>query len=318
PDTAYHEADSLPWENGGRHVTFPHTVPADSNADYRGLPEFPFMDQVTLDLALEGVNRLDLGKGPPPDVLAVSLSATDYIGHMYGPDSRELHDQVLRLDRALGVFLDSLYKLRDSTKIIIALTGDHGVQSYPAAYTARTHKAAQNYDFRPQAREMRSALVARGADRDAFRFFEGMLFLNRPNLIQNGINPDSVLREFATMIRAQPGHPRVDLVSTLAKADTTVDFVARRWLHTLTPESGVEAVVTLPSRSVWEGTATAQHGSPQDDDAWVPVLFYGGPFKPGRYPAFTRVVDMAPTLAWVLGVRPTEALDGRILWSAIR
>jgi hypothetical protein len=318
PDSAYRESDSLPWENGGQHVTFPHVVPADSTADYRGLPEFPFMDQVTLDLALEGVSRLDLGKGPAPDVLAVGLSATDYIGHMYGPDSRELHDQVVRLDRMLGVFLDSLYKLRDSSKVIIALTGDHGVQSYPAAYTFRTHKAAQNFDIEPDVRAMRDSLVAHGAPRGAFRFSEDMLFLDRPALTAAGLKPDSVLKAFTALVRAKPGRPRVDLVAQLAKQDTVNDYVARRWLHTLPSGSGVEAVVTFPSHSVWGTASLAQHGSPHDDDAWVPVLFFGAPFKPGRYPAVTRVVDMAPTLAWTLGVRPTEPLDGHILWPALR
>ena len=89
------------------------------------------MDQLTLDLALEGVTELGLGTGPQPDLLAVSLSATDAIGHRYGPDSRELHDQILRLDRMLGVFLDSLYTLRDSAGVVIALTADHGVASFP-------------------------------------------------------------------------------------------------------------------------------------------------------------------------------------------
>ena len=65
-------------------------------------------------------------------ILAISLSATDYIGHKYGPDSREIHDQILRLDRTLGRFLDSLYTLRDSSRVLIALTSDHGVAPLPS------------------------------------------------------------------------------------------------------------------------------------------------------------------------------------------
>ena len=63
------------------------------------------MDELTLDFALAGVNALELGTGPQTDVLAISLSTTDAVGHRYGPDSRELHDQILRLDRSLGAFL---------------------------------------------------------------------------------------------------------------------------------------------------------------------------------------------------------------------
>src|SRR5258708_30641016 len=92
--------------------------------------------------ALEGVNALRLGTGSATDVLAISLSATDYIGHRYGPESREIHDHILRLDRSLGAFIDSLYKLRDSSAIVFALTADHGVTSFPELAPPRAHRNA--------------------------------------------------------------------------------------------------------------------------------------------------------------------------------
>jgi arylsulfatase A-like enzyme len=80
----------------------------------------------------------------------------------------------------------------------------------------------------------------------------------------------------------------------------------------------VRLVVTIEPYSVWGSSSTGIHGSPHDYDARVPVLFYGAPFKPGRYTQFARVVDMAPTLAWVAATTPTERLDGRVLWPALR
>ena len=89
------------------------------------------MDEITLDFALDGLRALSLGETPRTDVLAISLSATDLIGHGYGPDSKEMHDNILRLDRSLGVFLDSLFKLRDPSHVAIVLTGDHGIGTIP-------------------------------------------------------------------------------------------------------------------------------------------------------------------------------------------
>src|SRR5919107_3909939 len=89
------------------------------------------MDSLTLALALDGLRTLDLGRGPAPDLLNISLSTTDNVGHRYGPDSRELHDQILRLDRDLGAFLDQLFRERDSTRIVIALTADPGMTPLP-------------------------------------------------------------------------------------------------------------------------------------------------------------------------------------------
>src|SRR6476620_9338349 len=99
------------------------------------------MDRLTLDAALEGLQALELGRGPQTDLLAISLSTTDYVGHRYGPDSREQHDNILRLDRALASFIDSLYRLRDSSTIVVALTADHGVSSFPELAAARAGRA---------------------------------------------------------------------------------------------------------------------------------------------------------------------------------
>ena len=85
----------------------------------------------------------------------------------------------------------------------------------------------------------------------------------------------------------------------------------------LPPELPVEVVVTLQPYNYW-GQGNATHGTPHDYDAHVPVLFYGPPFKPGKYDEFARVVDMAPTLAEVLGITPLERLDGHVLRSSIR
>ena len=85
----------------------------------------------------------------------------------------------------------------------------------------------------------------------------------------------------------------------------------------LQPNSPVEVVVTLQPYNYWS-RSNATHGTPHDYDAHVPVLFYGSPFKAGKYDEFARVVDMAPTLASVLGATPLEKLDGHILRSALR
>src|SRR5690349_19124191 len=97
----------MPWERRGRDIAFPHVLPPAAAID-TGLKYYPWADSLTLDFALEGVRRTRLGRRPRPDLLVVSLSATDEVGHDWGPDSREMHDQILRLDRWLGRFLDSL------------------------------------------------------------------------------------------------------------------------------------------------------------------------------------------------------------------
>ena len=319
PEREYQEADSVPLENGGHNYTFPHRFPSDSSAAARVLAAFPMMDEVTLQAALAGVEALQLGRGPQTDLLAVSLSTTDAVGHAFGPDSREIHDQILRLDRYLGAFLDSLFKLRDSTRVLIALTADHGVQPYPAIHAARVRGAVARYaDVDPPYADLVAGVTARGVDTSALHFAEGMLFVDRAAFARAHVDVDSTLRRFADAVRKVPGVGRVDFVRTLAQADTVHDAVARRWLHMLSPELPVELVVSLEPYAYWAGTPIATHGTPNDEDAHVPVVFWGALVRAGRYGEFARVVDIAPTIAHALGVPPLERLDGHVLAHALR
>lgn len=315
----YDEPDSVGIENGGRGFTFPHPFPADSVTAARLLPNYPMMDEVTLQAALAGVTALNLGRGPQTDLLAVSLSTTDAVGHAFGPDSRELHDQILRLDRYLGVFLDSLFALRDSTRVVIALTADHGVQPYPEIHARRNRGAVARYvDLDPVYLAILSGLKAHGVDSSAFHLDEGMLFVDRPAFAHARLNADSVVRQFIHDARKVPGIGRAELTRSLASLDTTHDATARRWLHMIPPDLPVEAVVSLEPYAYWTGVTIATHGTPNDEDAHVPLVFWGVPFKAGHYDVFARVVDIAPTLAAVLGVSPLELLDGHTLSLALR
>jgi predicted AlkP superfamily pyrophosphatase or phosphodiesterase len=319
PASEYSEPDTVEVESAGRGFTFPHPFPSDSGAAARLLPNYPMMDDVTLRAGLAGVEALNLGRGPQIDLLAVSLSTTDAVGHAFGPDSREIHDQILRLDRYLGAFLDSLFALRDSTRILIALTADHGVQPYPAIHAARTKGAIETFvDLNPLYLGTLSRLMARGIDTSAFRLQEGMLFVDRAAFARAHVNADSVVRHFADDVRKVPGVGSADLVASLPRADTVKDAVARRWIHMLPPDLPVELVVSLAPYAYWEGVTMATHGTPNDEDAHVPLIFWGPAFRPGHFSDFARVVDLAPTLAAAIGIPPLERLDGHALSRALR
>ncbi len=316
----YPEVDDVPQENAGRGGnTFPHLAPTDPAQAASVLAAFPWMDDFTLQFALAGLDAMKLGTGPQTDILAISLSTTDAVGHAFGPDSRELHDQILRLDRYLGAFFDSLYKVRDSSRVIVALTADHGVAPYPGV-KSHDPNGSGVYVRAPLDTAWAAEARVTAALRDSTRFIWDTPFLlvNRAALTAGKLSPDSVIRAFVAAERKAPGVLRVDLMRDLARADTTKDAIARRWLHMVPPDLPVEVVVTLRPYNYWGEGGIATHGTPHDYDAHVPVLFYGAPFKPGKYDEFARVVDMAPTLAAILGAAPLERLDGQILRSAIR
>lgn len=324
PETAYAEVDSQPWENGGRDVTFPHHLPTDSARAAIVFAGVPSMDSLTLAFALAGAEAMKLGRSGVTDLLAVSLSATDAIGHAFGPSSREIHDQVLRLDRYLGWFLDRLFERYGRDQLLIVLTADHGVTPYPEDSRAHGQPSAQwvSIDTLVDAvnRQLDHATGAT-ASREWLEFDTGLLFLrDNGRLTATGLRPDSVLALVARRIRAVSGVARVDAPADLATADTAADPVARRWLHEIAPGAGVVLVVTLAEWNAWTyagGIAYAAHGQPSDLDAHVPLILWGRGVRAGPYGNRVATVDIAPTLARLMGLTPLSIPDGRVLVEAL-
>ncbi|MCE9602232.1 MAG: alkaline phosphatase family protein [Gemmatimonadetes bacterium] len=315
PADRYAEPDTNPLESLGTDLTFPHTLPADEALAMRSFSQYPWMDSLTLAFALEGVRTMGLGATPTrTDLLAVSLSTTDAVGHRYGPDSREIHDQILRLDRYLGAFLDSLQALRGAGRIIVALTADHGIAPFPEWRSPwyRNHDAQRVDPKRAWAR-VYAAMRAAGVDTAAVDSDDGFRVRDAEAFRRAGVDPDAMAAIWVRELRRYNGVLRADLLRDLASADTVHDDIARRWLHMLPPDGPVRAVVTLEPFGYWAGVDYATHGQPHDYDTNVPVIFWGPGIARGRRAGEARVVDMAPTLATLLGITPLERLDGRAL-----
>ncbi|HEY6223463.1 MAG TPA: alkaline phosphatase family protein [Gemmatimonadales bacterium] len=331
PDSAYAEPDSEPWENGGHGVTFPHYLPTDSARAALVYPAVSSMDSLTLAFALAGADAMRLGRGDVTDLLSVSLSTTDAIGHAFGPDSREIHDQVLRVDRYLGWFLERLFDRYGRDNLLIVLTADHGVTPYPDFSRLHGHPQAEFVGIDTlvdavnqqldHAISTTAATSAASAPRSWFAFDSGILF-QRDNgrLAALGFRSDSVVDVVARRIRAVAGVARVDTPASLAAADTTADPIARRWRHELAPDAGAALVVTLADWNAWELPGVppiAMHGQPSDLDAHVPLIFWGQGMRGGIYGARANTVDIAPTLARLLGLSPLSVVDGRVLSEAV-
>jgi len=319
PASAYPEPDSVSGESFGQEFLFPYTMPSDSMRATSMLVAFPFMDQYTLDFAWRGVRALALGQRAHTDLLAVSLSTTDAVGHRWGPESREMHDHVLRLDRMLGAFLDSLVSVVGGERLAVVLTADHGMASSPEVRTAANASGRRVYldEFQHAVNAAATAAARAKIPLEALGFDGFTLTVDRTVVPGRDRDIRRVGDAFVKAARHVPSVLRADLLEDLAKADTVNDAIARRWLHMFRPGGEVIATVTLTPHSIFGEANPATHGSPHDYDAQVPLIFWGSPFRAGRHEAFTRVVDIAPTLASLLGLTPAERLDGVVLEHAL-
>ena len=318
PDSAYPEADSAAWENAGRDGVFPHRLPADSVRATAAYTATPFLDSLTLAFALQGVEQLRLGRRGPTDLLAIGLSSTDAVGHIFGPDSREVRDQILRLDRYLAAFFERLADRVGRNDYIVVLTADHGITPFPAASRARG--ATDAYDVRLDTlihavnQELSEAVRSMHGPEEWLEFDEGIIWLrDNGRLSAFGLKLDSVWTALSARLLKVPGVARVDRPASLARADTADDAVARRWVHHIPPDAPIPLVVTLSGLSDYAPRSFASHGKPSDADAHVALVFWGSGFVPGTFDRRVATVDIAPTLARRLGVAPRSVLDGRVL-----
>src|SRR3989475_6379620 len=319
PEREYPEPDSVTYENQGRDVVFPHRLPTDSGQAALAFVGTPTMDSLTLAFALEGVRALQLGGRGATDLLAVSLSTTDYVGHAYGPDSREIHDQVVRLDRYLGRSLEQLFVRYGKNNVLVVLTADHGVTPYPERSRAMGHPGAVRVIPDSIIQSVNAALDQRAGGGDWLQFESGMLLLpDRPKLVAQNVNVDSVVADVGTRLRALAGVAHVDRPADLTAKDTA-DAVIRRWMHQGPRDGGVELVVALKPYSMRSSPnlPIATHGQPTELDAHVPLILWGPGIRRGAYEGRVSTVDIAPTLARLLDLTPAEPLDGRVLTDAL-
>jgi hypothetical protein len=320
PAGDYPEPDSEPWENGGHDFVFPHRIPADSARAATALTGIPTMDSLTLAFALAGVRALELGSRGATDLLAVSLSTTDAVGHAFGPDSREIHDQVLRIDRYLGAFFGQLFVRFGGANVMIALTADHGVTPLPEWSRAHGHPDARRVAVDSIVLDVNAQLGRRTTPAEWLIFESGLLLVpGQGTLAAAGVKVDSMIDDVAARLRTVPGVARVQRPADLSRADTAADPIARRWQHEIPPDAGVALAITLRPYAIWSDAQAvlAMHGQPSDFDAHVPLLLWGQRIRRGTYAGRVGEVDLAPTLARLLGLTPAEPVDGRVLVEAL-
>lgn len=310
--SSYPEPDDRPFEAGGNNRTFPHRLPEDWTMASGEIEHHSVMDSLTLDVALAGVAALGLGQRSGTDLLAISLSTTDNVGHRWGSGSREIHDHLLNLDRWLGWFLDSLARSVPLDQVVISLTSDHGVVEFPeAGKGGRTTLSGQ-------VRALNRLGTSRWGINLEASAVGGLMLAETGALRARGVNVDSLAEAVAIEVRALPGVRRVFTPRTLRGAPAG-EVEAGRWRRQIGPDvEWLVAVALLPDWTWTTGKNSTGHGSTNPDDVQVPLLFRVPGVAPATVPRRVRTIDIGPTLARVIDVRPTEPVEGVILPEALR
>jgi predicted AlkP superfamily pyrophosphatase or phosphodiesterase len=283
---------------------------------YAALEKSPYANELVAQFAERAIDAEKLGQRGVTDLLSVSFSANDYIGHDYGPDSPEVRDISLRTDRLIGKLLDFIEARVGRDNYVVAFTADHGVAPHPERMKERRGPAGR-LTTKSILAAVRTALEKQyGAGNWVLGNKGPDPYLNRELIRTKGLDENSVHRAAADAIRALPHVARVYTREQLLKGEAATDMVGRRVLNGFYAPRAPDVVTILDPYHIESGSGTT-HGSPYNYDAHVPVVFMGSGIKPGVYHARVASNDIAPTLAALLWLEPPGGSVGRVLAEAL-
>lgn len=276
----------------------------------------PYADAYTLDFARALIENEKVGTGPATDLLVISFSAHDILGHKAGPDSVEEREEVLALDRKIAGFLDYLKGRFGMQNVLLALTADHGVAPMPD-YASRLRIPAYNFngkDFGPQLNGILSAKLGKEAEY-VVSFDYPKAFLSEPAFAAVKMNEADAERMVGETMK-QLGIRGYVTKSQLASGQVPNTVFAEQLRNSYSPLPtwyvfGYQTpfLIGYPS-----GTG---HGSVFSYDAHVPLVFYGPAFKPGVYDQPVEPIDLAVTLSEVLGINKPASATGHVRWESL-
>jgi predicted AlkP superfamily pyrophosphatase or phosphodiesterase len=326
--------DDAPWERGTdrRSTVFPHVIDGGGSkqpgpAFYADIDYSPYSNDLVLAFAEAALVNERLGADDDTDVLTVSFSANDIVGHRYGPYSHEAMDMTLRVDRQIARLLEIVEARVGLANTVVAFTADHGVAPSPehAAAMRLPGGRVSPSDILTAVRNRIRARFGKSGDKDTTAdyvqtFSNYQIYFNRAALERDGVRAEEVERVAGEAVLTVPGisryFTRTQLVSGSVPA---ADAVARRVLHGYNQRrSGDVVVIQEPFKYISSGGVGATHGAPYEYDTHVPLVIMGGGVTAGRYLAPATPADLAPTLARILSVEPPSSATGRVLSEAFK
>jgi predicted AlkP superfamily pyrophosphatase or phosphodiesterase len=276
-----------------------------------------YTNDVQLDFTAALLANTQLGRDDVPDFLGVSFSAMDQIGHVYGPDTPEMDEMVVQMDRQLGVLMRMLDERVGLGNWTMALVSDHGAAELPEKVKARGEDAGRMDipKFKAAVVKELSATYS-GADRLISAFEAPEFYLDYAEGERQGADAATLERAVARAALKQPGIARVYTRNQILAAGPTSDEFLRAIANGFHPgRSGDIYMVVKPNYFLW-GEKGTHHGTPYEYDQHVPLIFYGAGIAKRTDTDRVLINDLAPTLAAIAGTT-MHGLPGRILTSAL-
>ncbi len=292
------------------------TSKEDKGGFYGVVGATPFANDYEFEFARELVANEKLGSGPATDLLVISLSANDILGHQVGPDSPEMQSMVVTTDRQIAEFFGFLGRQVGLLNIWAVLSADHGIAPVPAVAT-KLRIPAGNISPEKMKADLNTILSAKlGRKADYVREVEWpSVYLADEAFGGTKMNEADAERAAGEALK-QAGERGYFTKSQMAEGAVTNDELGRKYLHSYSPYGGWY-VMAVPTPFFVAGRRGTSHETPYTYDTHVPLAFFGLAFRAGTYRTHCEPADLAETLSSLLGIdAPTHSI-GRVLTEAL-
>jgi predicted AlkP superfamily pyrophosphatase or phosphodiesterase len=323
PESAYQRStvDDAPYEKSSAGNKFPYNINGGEESPGKGFyNQFqysPFANDYLVDFAKAAIEGEQLGADNTTDLLTVSFSTNDLIGHAYGPYSQEVQDITLRTDRTLADLFNYLDQKIGLDRVIIALTADHGVAPVPAH--AQQFGLGGIVEPKTVKDAIQKALNKSFGDENwILDVRNGNVYFDEDAVERRKLNVEDVERVASQAVVKIEGVAECFTRSQIISGRVPQTRVARSVCNGFNAHrNGNLVIVPNPFFFIGEGITTT-HGTPYIYDTHVPVILYGAGVAPGTYYSDASPADIAPTLATLLRVEIPSNCVGRILSEAIK
>ncbi len=323
PEAAYARSlpDDSPFEKWAYGKTFPHLITGGEDKPgskfFKQFEATPFANEMLANLAKAAIEHEQLGADDVPDVLTISFSANDILGHAVGPNSPEVQDMTIRTDRILAEVFAYIDKKIGLQNTIIAFTADHGVAPVPEH--AQTFGLGGRAETKEITDAISNALTQRfGEEKWIAAFTYGNVYLDYAALERRKASLSEaqlIVSAAAKKVRGvAESFTRTEILTGQLPRTRLADSVA---LGFQAERNGDVVIVPKPFWLFGELSATS-HGTPYSYDTHVPVIFYGAGIQAGIFTTLSSPLDIAPTLSAVLKLEQPSNSVGQILSEAIK
>ena len=320
PKNTYTESttDENEYENGireGVKATLPLNLPElYKKYGYGIIRNTPFGNSLTLDMAKAAIDGEQLGADDETDLLAVSCSSTDYIGHQVGTHAIETEDTYLRLDKAIADFLTYLDSKVGKGNYLVFLSADHGAMNN-AAFLQDRRIPAGSWDASATAKKLNHVLAKEYPEAGDIvkTVMNYQVFFNRDVIKSKQLDFDNIKQTVVNVLKEDPS---VQYACDMAKASTESipEEVKSRIINGYNRERSGDVVIILKPNFYAHGMKGTDHGAWNSYDTHIPLVFMGWGIKHGATTKQTFMTDIAPTIAAMLHVQAPNGCVGKAIF----